>query len=539
MDLSTGIEITRSQVDEAVMTELVIKQVERMVDKRGFGDSLKFTGNKRRILVPDPDLTGVDMEFQLEELDDENYNPVEEEDEDLIAEENITEEEIEDLRENEVQDQGPETDDRPETVDENECQGNNNEEEEEKEEAVKIPEQTEDNEENDNDVEEDSNGEQNVRRSGRERRAPEKLSYAQAVTCDDNYFSQGTGGGKVVKFADQIREEKDFKVEMSHNILTQVMDEDKCFTYTKEQAVILAQLMVDIREIFVVHGVSFMQRYSYKKGVKALGESARRGAYVEVEQMHTRNAFESIHVKNMTATEKRKAQMGLMLIEQKEEKQAKGRLVYNGKPTREWLSREDTSSPTVSQEGLHITLAIDAKEGRDVMSADIPNAFIQTRMRDKVKDERIIMKVQGDVVEFLLKIAPQTYAGYVVYERSKKTLYLVVLSAIYGMLEASMLFYKKLRGDLEAIGFAFNPYEPCVCNRSIRGSQHTVRFHVDDLLSSHVDGIVNDKFAKWLNKMYGKHGKKVKVVKGNHHQYLGMSLEFISKKKQRCKNDDV
>ena len=38
------------------------------------------------------------------------------------------------------------------------------------------------------------------------------------------------------------------------------------------------------------------------------------------------------------------------------------------------------------------------------MSADIPNAFIQTRMRDKVKDERIIMKVQGDVIEFLLKL---------------------------------------------------------------------------------------------------------------------------------------
>ena len=167
---------------------------------------------------------------------------------------------------------------------------------------------------------------------------------------------------------------------------------------------ILAQLIADIRESFVVHGMSFAQRYSYKKGAEILGENARRGAHDEVEQMHKRNAFEPIHVKNMTATEKRKAQMGLMLIEQKEGKQAKGSLVYNGKPTREWLSREDTSSPTVSQEGLHITLAIDAKEGRDVMPADIPNAFIQTRMRDKVKDERIIMKVQGDVIEFLLKL---------------------------------------------------------------------------------------------------------------------------------------
>ena len=51
----------------------------------------------------------------------------------------------------------------------------------------------------------------------------------------------------MVKFADQIKEAQDLKMEMSHNILTQAMDEDKCFTYTKEQAVILAQLMVDIR----------------------------------------------------------------------------------------------------------------------------------------------------------------------------------------------------------------------------------------------------------------------------------------------------
>lgn len=75
------------------------------------------------------------------------------------------------------------------------------------------------------------------------------------------------------------------------------------------------------------------------------------------------------------------------------------------------------------------------------------------------------MKIQGDVVEFLLQIAPQTYEDFVVFEKGKKTIYVVALSAIYGMLEASMLFYQKLKSDLEAIGFKFNPYEPCVCNR--------------------------------------------------------------------------
>ena len=90
------------------------------------------------------------------------------------------------------------------------------------------------------------------------------------------------------------------------------------------------------------------------------------------------------------------------------------------------------------------------------MSADILNAFIQTKMEQiKKGDERIIMKVQGDVVELLLQIAPQMYEDIVVFEKGKITIYIVLLSAIYGMLEASMLFYQKLKSDLEAIRFKF------------------------------------------------------------------------------------
>ena len=59
------------------------------------------------------------------------------------------------------------------------------------------------------------------------------------------------------------------------------------------------------------------------------------------------------------------------------------------------FSREEALSPTLSQEGLNLTLAIDGKEDSDVMSADIPNAKV------RVKDERVIMKVKGDLVEFL------------------------------------------------------------------------------------------------------------------------------------------
>ena len=47
----------------------------------------------------------------------------------------------------------------------------------------------------------------------------------------------------------------------------------------------------------------------------------------------------------------------------------------------------------------------------------------------------------------------------------------------------------------------------------INGKQHMIRFHVDNLMSSHVDKKVNDNFHKWLNKKYGSYGE-VKVTRG-------------------------
>jgi hypothetical protein len=117
------------------------------------------------------------------------------------------------------------------------------------------------------------------------------------------------------------------------------------------------------------------------------------------------------------------------------------------------------------------------------------------------------------------------YGPYVVYEKGGKVLYCEVLQALYGMLMAALLWYKHLRNDLEGIGFEFNPYDPCVANRTMAELQHTVRFHVDDLMSSHLHSKVNDEFEEWLNEMYGKHGA-VKCTRGHRHDYLGMTFDF-------------
>jgi len=71
------------------------------------------------------------------------------------------------------------------------------------------------------------------------------------------------------------------------------------------------------------------------------------------------------------------------------------------------------------------------------------------------------------------------------------------------MLQSSLLYYKKFRADIEKIGFVVNPYDSCVANREVNGSQQTVTWHVDDLKSSHLDTKVNDEFLVWLQEMYG------------------------------------
>jgi hypothetical protein len=93
------------------------------------------------------------------------------------------------------------------------------------------------------------------------------------------------------------------------------------------------------------------------------------------------------------------------------------------------------------------------------------------------------------------------------------------------MLEAALLWYKTLRKDLEDNGFIFNPYNPCMAKKKVQGLQQTIVFHVDNLKSSHKSKLVNDKFEKWLNSIYSKHGK-VTAAHGQVHDYLGMELDY-------------
>ena len=156
------------------------------------------------------------------------------------------------------------------------------------------------------------------------------------------------------------------------------------------------------------------QQYLINKGIKIFGEAGATAATKELDQLHRRHCFEPIHVKDLTPSERRKAQTALMFLTRKRDDSIKGRMVYNGKPTRGWISHEEAASPTVSQESLFFLAGIDAKENRDVMSGDVPNAFIQAPMPTRKEGEdRVIMKITGVLVDMMIGISPETYKGAV------------------------------------------------------------------------------------------------------------------------------
>jgi hypothetical protein len=188
---------------------------------------------------------------------------------------------------------------------------------------------------------------------------------------------------------------------------------------------------------------------------------------------------------------------------------------------REYIAEEDASSPTVSTEAVLLTCVIDAKEGRDVATADVPGAFLHCDM-----DEEVYVVVDGTMVNILIR-SNKKYAKYIHITKSgKKLIYLKLDKAMYGTLRAARIFWEHLTKLLKENGFKANAYDTCVMNKIIDGQQCTVVWHVDDLKISHVSAAVVDEVIKFLEAEYG----DLSITRGNQHTYVGMDLTFNNDK---------
>ena len=89
----------------------------------------------------------------------------------------------------------------------------------------------------------------------------------------------------------------------------------------------------------------------------------------------------------------------------------------DGRPQRKLYDKSETASPTVSTDALMLSLMIDAKEGRDVATANVAGAYLKAEM-----DDFMVMKLTGNDVRIFCEMNPE-YKPYVVKEGGKDVLY--------------------------------------------------------------------------------------------------------------------
>ena len=79
---------------------------------------------------------------------------------------------------------------------------------------------------------------------------------------------------------------------------------------------------------------------------------------------------------------------------------------------------------------------------------DVGNTFPQAD-----NDEQILIVLRGEEVESIERVNPTLYQPYITYSKKEMSmLYVRLLNALYEMWRGSLLFYKRLRKDLEKWG---------------------------------------------------------------------------------------
>jgi hypothetical protein len=274
---------------------------------------------------------------------------------------------------------------------------------------------------------------------------------------------------------------------------------------------------------------AIMTQLSLKAGLKEWGDQAFTAARSEMKQLHLRNTFKPKHWLELSQVQRQTVLESHMFLKQKRDGKVKGITVARGNKQRDYIFKEDASSPTVATEAVLLSCIIDAEKGCDVAVVDIPNAFVQTRVEND-KDMAFI-KIRGVLVDFLVEIAPDVYTSYVSrYKKGSKQLLIQYQNALYGTMVASLLYYRKFVKSLTDSGFIINPYDPCVANKIIEGKQMTICFHVDDCKLSHHKNKVMDTMIEYLREEYESIFEEgtgaTTVSRGKLHKYLGMTLDY-------------
>ena len=261
---------------------------------------------------------------------------------------------------------------------------------------------------------------------------------------------------------------------------------------------------------------------SVKAAVAKHGDDARDAARAELTQLlKTKKAMEPVRRHELTGTQTNKIIRSSMFLKAKFDamgqfQKIKARLVANGKQQDQELYA-DVSSPTVALQSVMMLLTIAANKNQKVACIDIGGAFLNAEMKGDV-----FMELEPALVKLALQVDPalDTYVD----GRGKLTVKLT--KALYGCRRSSKLWYDKLSGVLEEMGFSRNSVDQCVFNRGDGEERCTLSVYVDDILAFSKD----EKQLKGVIDGLTKAFEEVTSEITDDFSYLGMHIKMMDGK---------
>ena len=121
-----------------------------------------------------------------------------------------------------------------------------------------------------------------------------------------------------------------------------------------------------------------------------------------------------------------------------------------------------------------------------------------------------MVRLTGETVDIMCKVNP-SYIPFVTTEKGVPVLYMRLKKALYEYMQSAILWYDTFKDCLEGLGFKINPYDPCISNMKIDGSQCTICWYVHDNKISHKDLQIVAWVVLELEKKFG----KMNVQRGN------------------------
>jgi hypothetical protein len=248
------------------------------------------------------------------------------------------------------------------------------------------------------------------------------------------------------------------------------------------------------------------------------GPAAMESAALELRSMMEMDALEPVDASTLTREEYAKVLPSHLFLKEKHDANGafvklKSRLVGGGH-RQDRSDYENLSSPTVRTQSVFLALNEAAMEKRAVSTIDIKGAYLNA----KLKSVNVYIRLTKDLAKIYSTLNPK----YKKYLRKDGSMILKVNKALYGLIEAAMLWYEHIKATLLRLGYLCLNADQGIFKRATPLGRSTVCIHVDDLLVTTTHPSLDTHLREGLKKTY----QGITIHEGLNQSYLGMSIDI-------------